>query len=154
MPVISGIKLFEKPEEHVLSIRKKISFQDFPQTAEKVYEQIIKYAKEKNLLFSGPAFVCYHNNDLENLDVEMGIPVANLINTKNDTILGKTIPAEKVVSGIYLGAYEETDTLMMSIFEWISNNGYEQQGRIYNYYLNESDRSKDELLTEIAVPVK
>lgn len=154
MPVISGISLFEIPERHILSQRIIINFGDFPDSAGKIYAEIMKFAGENGLLFSGPPFVCYHNEDLENLDVELGFPTAKLVDTGHDRICGRTLPAGKVVSGIYLGPYEETDPLMMSIFEWISKNGYEQQGRIYNYYLNESDRPENELLTQIIVPVE
>ncbi len=154
MPVISGISLFEVPERHILSQRIIINFGDFPALAEKTYAQIMKFAEANGLLFSGPPFVCYHNEDLENLDVELGFPTANLVDTGHGRLCGRTLPAGKVVSGIYQGPYEETDPLMMSIFEWISKNGYEQQGRIYNYYLNESRRSEDELLTEIVIPVE
>jgi effector-binding domain-containing protein len=59
-----------------------------------------------------------------------------------------------VVSAIFLGAYEETDPLMMEIMRWIAEHGYEQQGTIFNYYLNDDNRPASELLTMIAVPVK
>ena len=72
----------------------------------------------------------------------------------NDEIVGYIIPVQKVVSGIFLGAYEDTDPLMMEIMQWITNHGYQQQGTIFNYYLNDEDRPASELLTRIVIPVK
>ena len=83
----------------------------------------------------------------------MGLPVAKPV-SGNDDIVGYTIPVQKGVSGIFLGAYEDTDSLMFEILQWIKEHGYEQQGKIYNYYLNDEDRNANELLTQIVVTIK
>lgn len=153
MAIISKINLIEQPEQHVLSIRTTIHFNDYPNAAKQAYRNIMEYAELNGLLFSSGPFVCYHNTDLENLDVEMGFIVAKPV-SGNDDIAGYTIPVQKAVSGIFLGAYEDTDPLMIEIMQWIKKHGYEQQGQIYNYYLNDDDRNASELLTQIVVPIK
>lgn len=154
MPTISKISLFNQSEQHVLSIRTVINFNDFPEIAGRAYEKLMEYAATKNLLFAGCPFVCYHNTNLENLEVEMGFPVANPTPGNGDDITGYTIPVQKAFSGMFLGAYEDTDPLMFEIMETAAQQGYEQQGPIYHYYLNNSDRQASELLTRIVVPVK
>ncbi len=153
MATISKINLLEQPEQHVLSIRTTIHFDNYSNTANQAYKRIMEYAEYNNLLLSSGPFVCYHNTDLENLDIEMGFPVAKPV-SGNDEISGYTIPVQKVVSGIFLGAYEDTDPLMYEIIQWIKEQGYEQQGKIYNYYLNDENRNANELLTQIVVPIK
>lgn len=152
MATISKINLIEQPEQHVLSIRTTIHFNNYTNTAKETYAVIMEYAVCNGILLSGGPFVGYHNVDLENLDIEMGFPVAKPI-LGNDVIKGYTIPARKVVSGIFLGAYEDTDPLMYEIMQWIEEHGYEQQGVIYNYYLNDDNRNVNELLTQIVVPI-
>jgi effector-binding domain-containing protein len=151
--IISTINAIEQPEQHVLSIRTTIHFDDYPRVAGQAYGRIMEYAARNGLLFSSGPFVCYHNADLENLDVEMGFPVAKPVTGEGD-IMGHVIPVQKAVSGIFLGAYTDTDPLMMEIIQWIAEHGYEQQGEIYNYYLNDEDRPVGELLTQIVVPIK
>ncbi len=153
MSIVSAINLIEQAEQHVLSIRTIIHFDNYPKVAGQAYGKIMEYAIPNNLLFSGAPFVCYHNANLENLDVEMGFPVAKPVEG-NSEIVGYTIPIQKVVSGIFLGSYGDTDLLMMEIIQWISEQGYEQKGEIYNYYLNDANRPASELLTQIVVPVK
>lgn len=153
MPIVSKINLFEQAEQHVLSIRTTIHFDNYPKVAGEAYGRIMEYAAQNDLLFSGGPFVCYHNADLENLDVEMGFPIAKPV-AGNSEIGGYTIPTQKVVSGIFLGPYEDTDPLMMEIIQWIAEQGFEQKGEIYNYYLNDENRPASELLTQIVVPVK
>jgi len=151
--IISTINVYEQSEQHVLSIRLTINFDNYPKTADQAYGKIKEFAEQRSLLFSGGPFVCFHNANLENLNVEMGFPIAKSVKG-NGEILGHTIPARKAVSGIFLGAYEDTDPLMMEIMKWIEEHGYEQQGEIFNYYLNDESRPASELLTQIVVPIK
>jgi len=83
----------------------------------------------------------------------MGFSIAKPV-LGNEVIVGYTIPVQRAVSGIFLGAYEDTDPLMIEILQWIKEYGYEQQGKIYNYYLNDEVRDVSELLTQILVPIK
>lgn len=87
MAIISKISLFEQPEQHVLSILTTIHFNDYPNTAKQAYGVIMEYAAYNGLLLSGGPFACYHNADLENLDVEVGFPVAKPV-LGNDYIMG------------------------------------------------------------------
>lgn len=100
MATISTINVYEQSEQHVLSIRSTIHFDNYPKTAGEAYGKITEFAEQSGLLFSGGPFVCFHNANLENLDVEMGFPIAKSV-TGNGEILGHTIPAQKVVSGIF-----------------------------------------------------
>jgi len=153
MAIISKIDLIEQPKQHVLSLRTVAHFNDFPKTAEQAFREIMDFVERNDLLLSGGPFVCYHNTDLENLDIEMGFTLANPTPGKG-AIVGYTIPVQKGVSGIFLGAYEDTDPLMIEIMQWIVEHGYEQQGKIYNYYLNDDHRDTGELLTQIIVTIK
>jgi effector-binding domain-containing protein len=153
MTILSTINCFEQAQQHVLSMRTTIPFSEYPQTAGLVYAKIMAYAEQNGLLFSGGPFVCYHNADLAALDVEMGFPVARQVNG-NDEIIGRTVPVRKAVSGFFLGAYEESDPLMIEILQWIAEHRLEQQGEIWNYYLNDQNRPSNELLTQIVIPVR
>lgn len=64
------------------------------------------------------------------------------------------IPTRKVVSAIDLGPYEKQDPTLMDIFEWVKENGYEPQGSIYYYYLNDTERPEAEYLTQMSMPIK
>jgi len=152
MPNVSKVRLYEQPEQYVLSIRKTIRFNDYEAVAKDAYNQIAVFADQHNILFSSGPFVCYHNTDLENLDVEMGFPVAKLI-TANEEIKGHSIPMQKAVSGLFLGGYAETDPLTFEIMQWITEHGYVQQGPIYNFYLSDGDNPTNEQLTQIVIPV-
>ncbi|MNZ97258.1 Bacterial transcription activator, effector binding domain [compost metagenome] len=98
-------------------------------------------------------FVCYYNMEMENLDVEIGFPVAKPLSGDNDIKPG-IIPSQTVITSIHMGAYADAEPLYIEMEEWISENGYEAQGHVYEYYLNDPFRPEDELLTKIVMPVK
>jgi len=152
MTRISEIVLIQQPEFHALTIRKTINFMnDFSDFAEHSYEKIMKYLESIHVLLGGEPIVCFHNMDFENLDVEVGFPIATLVSEKDDMSV-QTIPSQKVVFAIDLGAYEKQD--WEEIFAWIRENGHEMQGKIYLQYLNDPNRPETEFLTKIIIPVK
>lgn len=51
----------------------------------------------------GPAFAGYHNMDMEDLDVEMGFPLENKVESADDLIV-KEIPGGLQISYMYKGA--------------------------------------------------
>jgi effector-binding domain-containing protein len=153
LAIISKITLIEQAEQNVLSCRDTIRLADYPEAARKAYRKIKKYADSHDILFSGGPFVCYRNDDPDNLDVETGFPVARYV-AGSGKIVGRTIQARKAVSALFLGAYGEGGPLMAEMTRWIAERGYARQGTIYTVYLNDEDRPRGELLTQIVIPIK
>jgi len=154
MARISSITLKQQPSFCALTIRKTIKFmEEFSAFTGQSFDRIMKYMNSLNILPSDGPIVCFHNMDLENLDVEVGFPVATPVNGKEE-ITGRTAPSQKVVSAIDLGPYEKQDPTLEELFAWIQNNGYEMQGEIYYQYLNDTERPESELLTKMILPIK
>jgi effector-binding domain-containing protein len=89
---------------------------------------------------------------MENLDVEAGICISKKL-CNSGQIECAAVRPEKGASGLFLGPYEQSDPLMNEIKEWIKSNGYKSKGVIFNYFLNDTARAQEELLTKIAIPV-
>ncbi len=154
MARISNITLTQQPEFHTLTIRKNINFiTEFSDFAGQSFDKITTYLESINVLLGGEPIVCFHNMDLENLDIEVGFPTAIFVSGK-DEMSAQTIHSQKVVSAIDLGAYEKQDPTLEEIFAWIQENGYEMQGKIYYQYLNDTNRPENEFLTKMIIPVK
>lgn len=152
MSKITSITLFEKPAQPILSVRKKINLTDLGSVASDVYDEILSYLREIDEYVSYAPFVCFHNQDLEQLDVEIGFPIAKPL-PGNKEIIASSVPTQSVVSSIFLGPYDGFDALFEEMMDWIGTNGYQICGPIYNYYLNDTDRPENEYLTEISIPV-
>lgn len=101
---------------------------------------------------SGP-IVCFHNQELETLDVEMGWQIAQKIENKAN-MLCKMVPTRKVITAIDMGPYEKQDPTLMDIFEWLNDNELEAEGPIFYCYLNDTGRPEAEYLTKMSIPIK
>jgi hypothetical protein len=66
----------EQPTQKTLSIRTRAAVQDLPQVFGAGYGKIGQYLGELGEQPSGPPFAAYYNMDMDNLDVELGFPVA------------------------------------------------------------------------------
>lgn len=154
MSRISNIAIKQEPEHYTLTIRKTIDFmKEYSDFVGQVLTQTGDYLINKGLYpISGP-IVCFHNQDLESLDVEIGWQITQPIALKDDMVCN-LVPARKVVSAIDLGPYEKQDPTLMDIFEWIKENECEPQGSIYYCYLNDTERPEAEYLTQMSLPIK
>ncbi|MDU5336409.1 GyrI-like domain-containing protein [Enterococcus sp.] len=154
MTKIAAITVKQLPEQHLLTIRKTIAF--FEEYAEFMGNavDIIQRQIEKNgaLPSSGP-IVCFHNIDLDELDVEIGFVTPRRIDATDETH-SVTLPIRTIATTIDRGTYEKQDPTLEALMKWIPEHGYETTGGIYYHYLNGEDQPQNEFLTEMYIPVK
>lgn len=154
MARISKITLQQQPSFHALTIRKTINFMDeFSTLADYAFKKIAKYLEAVNMLPGGAPIICFHNMDLEHLDVEIGFPVAAPVSGKDD-MMATTVPTQKVVTAVDVGPYEQHDATLNELFAWAQSNGLELSGEVYYQYLNDEEQPESEYLTVMSVPVK
>ena len=154
MARISDITLKEQLEYCFLSIRTTINFAtEFESFTGKSFQKILDYLDRQNVLVSDGPIVCFHNMDLERLDVEVGFPTAKSVKG-NCEIQARQVPAQKGVTAIDLGAYEEQDPTLEDLFAWIQEQECKPLGTIYYQYLNDTNRPPSEYLTKMMIPIQ
>lgn len=154
MSRISKITLKQLPERNVLSIRKTINFfREYSDFMSNATSDILSLIEEKNTLPGSGPTVCFHNIDLESLDVEIGYEIARSVETSGDVIT-QVLPSQAVVTAIDRGPYEKQDSTLNELMKWIPENGFIANGGIYYHYLNDENQPQNEYLTEMYIPVK
>jgi len=78
-------ELSEQPAQATLSIRTRTKMESLPQVIGQAYHAIFEYLNEIKESPVGAPFTAYYNLDMEDLDVEMGFPVAKPLTGKDDT---------------------------------------------------------------------
>ena len=68
--------IIKRKSQNVLSIRTTSSAQNLPETLGKNYGEIMQYLGQLNEQANGPPYIAYYNMDMQNLDIDIGIPVA------------------------------------------------------------------------------
>ena len=154
MAQISKIYVKEKAECVTMTIRKTIDFmKEYADFVGYAVETIEQYAQAKDILFSGPLMVCFHNMKLESLDVEVGWEISSEITGEDDIEINR-LPGTKIVTTIDQGAYEEQDPTLHSLFSFINESKMTMKGSIYYYYLNGTEQKPQTYLTEMVIPVE
>ena len=148
-----NIELSEQPAQATLSMRIRTSVANLPQELGKGYEAIIEYLNELGEKPLNFVFAAYYNMDMEDLDVELGVPVSKPLAGNGEIYLSK-IPAGKQVSCFHKGPYPQMEPAYNAILRWIDESSYTATGVSYEYYYNSpADVPESELMTKIVFPL-
>ena len=147
-------ELVQQNEQPVLSVRTRSSVQDLPQTLAEAYEKIMTHMSELGENSVGAPYVAYYNMDMQDLDIEIGFPVAVELTSKGE-VQASSIPARTAAACIHIGSYSAIEPAYTALGSWIKENGYESTGISYEYYLNDpSVTPPEQLQTRILFPLK
>ena len=148
------IEYKEQKAVPVLRIRTRATLETLPQAIGGNYRKIMGYFTELGEQPADAPYTCYHNNDMEDLDLEMGFPTEKALPGKGDIQPGE-IPAGKYVTAMYKGPYTEMEKPYNAMFAWMKDKGCEHTGESYEVYYNSPGEVPEaELLTKITLPVK
>ncbi|MEA4823594.1 MAG: GyrI-like domain-containing protein [Clostridiaceae bacterium] len=154
MSRISELRLKQTPACYTVSVRKTINFMEgYAAFFGEALSRIDAHLGACGALTSSPAMACFHNMDLEHLDVEVGYHLAQKVPCEGG-VTCQSCPSRKIVTAIDMGLYEQQDATLMDLFGFIEANHLEMQGSICYYYVNEPDRPESEYLTQMVIPVK
>jgi len=144
----------EKESQPTISIRTRSAVGALPQVLGKAFDSLMGYLSETGTEPAFAPYVGYFNMDMQDLDIEVGFPVAQTLPGNNEVKPGE-IPAGKQVSCLYTGPYSKIEPAYAAITEWVSANGYIATGICYEFYLNDPVTTpENELLTKIVFLLK
>jgi effector-binding domain-containing protein len=144
----------ERAAQPAMSIRTRAPVGELGQVLGKSFAAIWQYLGELGEEPAGPPFAAYYNEDMQDLDVEIGFPVSRGLPGKDD-IEASEIPGGKVATCLHTGPYSEIEQAYNALSRWMQDNGYEATGVAYEVYLNDpSETPSKELQTQIAFPLK
>jgi effector-binding domain-containing protein len=137
-----------------LSIRTRTPVQDLPQVVGKAYAAIGQYLGELGESPVGAPFAAYYNMDMQDLDVELGFPLAASLPGRGE-IRAAEIPGGKVATCLHIGPYSELAPAYEALTKYTAEQGYEASGIVYEFYLNDPTQvPAQELQTEIVFLLK
>lgn len=102
----------EKESQPTISIHTRSAVGDLPQVLGKAFDSLMGYLSETGVQPTFAPYVGYFNMDMQDLDIEVGFPVAQALPGNNE-IKPSEIPAGKQVSCLYTGPYSKWNQLMM-----------------------------------------
>lgn len=146
------IELVEVPKMYLLSIRKMIQEQDFPDEYGECFGKLFYKMEEKKLTASAPPMVLFHSDEYSpfGLDTEFAVPVKEYATGTRDFSPGLCLKT------VVRGPYEQLPSVYAKQIEWAEKEGYANCNALYEVYItNPSEVSQEsELITEVYYPVK
>ncbi|MCL1983908.1 MAG: GyrI-like domain-containing protein [Methanomassiliicoccaceae archaeon] len=154
MPRVTDINIFEKKEQDTLVIRTRAKVTELSKLVGEAYTKIFSYIAELNEFPEDAPFITYHNTDMNDLDVEFGVPVNRPLPSRGDVKAGK-IKEGKEVSCVFRGSYSDTESTYGEMAAFAAKNGFKLSGTAREYYFNgPAEVPESELLTKIAMPIE
>ncbi len=153
MPRVTNIEMMYKNEQPTLFIRVRTPVEALPNLIGESYGKILALMAEQNALPADAPYVGFYNMDMQDLDVEIGIPVAAPI-AGHGGIQAGSIPAGRRVFCIYRGPYTGMEPIYAEMGAYIEKNGLKPSGPVYECYLNGPTVPEEEFLTQILMPVE
>ena len=137
-----------------LSIRARTSVDGLPQLLGESYGKIAGYLAELGAQPAGAPFAAYYNMDMQDLDVEIGFPVAEPLVGKGD-IQANEVPGGKLGFALHTGRYGDIAPAYDALIQFVKEQGYEPTGVAYEFYLNDpGETPQEQLQTQIVFPLK
>jgi effector-binding domain-containing protein len=147
-------ELTDRKAQPVLSIRTRGAVQDLPVLLGRSYGVIGAYLGRLGQAPSGAPFVAYHNEDMQDLDLEIGIPVAKKTPGQGE-IQSAEIPAGKAAACLHIGPYDKIKPAYEALGQFLQAQGLQGTGVCYEIYLNDPQQTApDKLQTQILFPVR
>ena len=153
MPRITPITVLQQPEQPIVSIRARAGEDDLSGVIDDCYAEIAAYLDELGELVCDAPFVAYHNQNMMDLDLEVGFPVSRTLPERGGIKAG-SIPAGRMIFSIFRGPYHGIGALYEEMSEWMEDNDLEPLGVAYEYYYNGREYSEDDHLTKVLMPVR
>jgi effector-binding domain-containing protein len=144
----------EVPLQHTVCSRTRTSVSNLPQLMGEVYGQIMTFLAQSGETAVGAPYSAYYNMDMEDLDVEIGIPVGKPLNPQGELKSGE-MPAGRYAACLHTGPYNEVESAYRELTAWMESKGHEPTGVAYEIYLNDlAETPPEQLLTEVLFPIK
>jgi len=124
----------------------------------KLYQEIAKWLRQKQLKIIGPPFGWFYDNPekvpAHKLRSEVGIPFKGEAKPEGNIKI-KKIPAQEVLYTIHKGPYSEVGPAYAALFKYANEKGYIPLGCPMETYLSDPAKvPESKLLTEIQLPIK
>lgn len=147
--MVSDIQKVNRGLVKSVVIRTRCSMQDMPGIMAESFQKVSAYMASKGALAAGAPYVAYFNQDMNDMQIEIGIPVGMYVRNTDELFLSE-IPEGDYLSTIYTGPYSGLKEVYGAMTNFAVENGYEVKGAVYESYLNDPSNTKEEaLMTEI-----
>ncbi|WP_297085528.1 SRPBCC family protein [uncultured Draconibacterium sp.] len=136
-------------------IRETVPFIEISLKMGEMYGEISGFLASKQLEMTGMPFAMYHLMNEEDIDLECGIPIAEVVEG-NNKVMTASLPALTCATVDYYGDYTNLQDGHAAIQKWMEAHGFALSGAPLEFYITDPGQEPDpeKWLTRICYPVE
>lgn len=146
------VQFADVPTMHLLSVRKMVQVEDYPEEYRKCYEKLFRRIAVDGLTMSGAPMVLFHSAEysITGMDTEFAIPVKEFVTGTRDFCPGLCLKT------VVHGAYTELSSVYTKQVEWAKKEGYQCTNALFEVYITDPSQvaNMQDNITEVYYPVK
>lgn len=144
----------ERPAQPAVSMRTQTPISELPSFFDRAFPGIYNHITEAGQHPAGPPLAIYHNQDMENLDIEACFPVEAPLEVDGE-LRAIEVPGGTFCTAVLHGSYEQLPEAWAAMMAHAAEEGLEAQDWVYEIYLNDpSTVAADEIQTQLVLPLK
>ncbi len=148
------LKMSRLEDQPAMILRTHTPISTLPAVIGDGYGKISAFIAREGLQPCRYPYVVYHNMDMNDLDVEMGIPVEATL-PGDGQVVGSLFRGGPAATCFYTGPYAGLAEAYGAIDQWVESEEFELAGVAYELYYNDpAVTPPEELQTLIAYPLK
>lgn len=133
-------ELRHREAQPTLCIRTRTSAVDLSSELARAYGLISRYMADVAQEPAGPPYTAFYSRDEQDLDVEIGIPVPELVPGQGEIQAGE-IPEGWYASCLYIGPYEGIGPAYDALIAFIADEGRAPLGVAYEFYISDPSQT-------------
>jgi effector-binding domain-containing protein len=141
-------------EQPIVSMRESRAPDELPRFLGMAFGELLGRLRLLGLAPAGPPLAVYHEFGPSAVDVEVGVPIAQVIEASG-RIHARLLPAATVAWTIHAGPYEGLGAAHIAIRDWVRRTDHQAVGPVVERYVSGpgSRVSPADYRTEVEVPI-
>lgn len=136
-----------------VTIRLRTPAAELPSALGRCFRETFQHITSQGRQPAGPPFVAYFNMDMQDLEIEVGYPVAEALEAAGE-IRPSSLPGGRAAVCLYTGPYQEMMPAYEALQALVDEHGAQANGITYEHYLNDpAETPPAQLQTRIVFPL-
>lgn len=150
-----NIELANQAAQPTIYIRTRMTLENMTETFDTCYGKLMAYLSELGEPLAGAPYAAYYNSDMNDMDTEIGIPVAKPLPENGEINAGSIMPFEKVITATHKGSYSTLSETYDALYKHLADNKFSMIGPHYDFYISDpANIPENEMLTKVVLPVR
>ena len=136
------IEVEQQPRQPYVAVRTTVPMAEIGQHMGQIFGQLFGWLGTNNVTPIGPPWARYLGVGPEEVEFEVGVPVAGPVEASGPVIAGVR-PATTVAKTLYVGPYDGMEAAYTAVMEWLGQNGKLVTGAMWEVYETDPEHEPD-----------